>query len=228
MKKIFTLVIASALSLTVLAQGSSDKNWSNKAGRFGIGVDPVLGGSSLATSGLLSQNSSAGLFGIQAVLCYNITSGTQAFAFGGAVQETESFDWGANNEFQRRVAGPVFGLGVEQQIFQSPSTRFHLDAVLFGAMQSATVTETADNVSVKTEDLSKIALTIGIKPSYHFTSFFGLHTEVGFIFALVNRSEATYTSRIIPQQEESKVVTTEALPVSADLLGSFGFTVWFN
>ncbi|MFY0644680.1 MAG: hypothetical protein JXR19_09475 [Bacteroidia bacterium] len=227
MKK--TSILLSLLMFSTLCWAQGDMpDWATKSGGFGVGLNTTLGISNTVierNDDNFNRNSRVGLV---ANFNYAITNALQATALIGFHQSAFSYSWTNNDEYKQKTAGPVFGAGVQQRIFSDPSQRFVLNALLFAILLNGTLTQSESGVSIETEDVSTFSIQLGIEPTYHFTNFFGLHTEVGFVFALVNRSESTFTSRVIPQQQEYTEVNTSVLPVSADLLGSFGFTVWFN
>lgn len=77
-------------------------------------------------------------------------------------------------------------------------------------------------------------LDVGLSPEYHYTDFFSVHTESGFLFTLVNRvsdgteqlagaGQAVHFPPDRPGVDGSVIVF--GIP---DNFGNAGFTFWFN
>lgn len=82
-------------------------------------------------------------------------------------------------------------------------------------------------------NLGNIVFDVGLKSEYHFTDYFSIHTEVGIVFALVNRGEESsiYSMKAggdTPFEMPSEPSATLSLEIGSELWGGAGFTVWFK
>ena len=228
MKKLSILSSLIIFSLTAFSQGGTTPDWASKAGSIGIGANSSLGfynNSNEQNPGLkFSGSHVSGLLGIQ----YVITSGLVVSGHGGAQSTTNTWEFGNGDMQSSKVAGPVYGLGVAKSLVSFANQQVVLSAITNFLWFNGKQTETLNNVSVVTDNVSQFSFSAGLKTEYHFMNFFGMHTEVGFVFALINRSETSYEDRIVPGTPISTEVSVSGPSFGSDLFGGAGFTVWFN
>ncbi|MEE9430759.1 MAG: hypothetical protein V3V16_06935, partial [Melioribacteraceae bacterium] len=79
-------------------------------------------------------------------------------------------------------------------------------------------------------NLGNIVFNSGLKTEYHFKNFFSMHTEVGFVFALINRAEETTLFSMSAGDTElpDEPSATLSLEIGNELWAGAEFTVWFN
>lgn len=228
MKKIFTLVLAIGISLSLSAQGGTTPDWANKAGAIGVGANSSLGffnSTNQQNPGLKFGGSHvSALFGINYVLMQGLT----VSGYGGAQSTTDNWEYGNGDRQSSKVAGPVFGLGLTKTLVTVAQQRVALAAITNLLWFNGQETNTLNNVSVVTHDVNTFAFSAGLKTEYHFTAFNSIHCEVGFVFALINRAETDYIDKVVPSTPANTNVSVSGPSFGSDLFGGAGFTVWFK
>lgn len=77
--------------------------------------------------------------------------------------------------------------------------------------------------------LENIVFDTGLATEFHFTDRLSFHTEVGFVFALINRGEETGFFRLAAGSTEMPTEPSNTIVFEAtELLGSAGFTFYFG
>ncbi|MEL6180673.1 MAG: hypothetical protein AAFS10_17060 [Myxococcota bacterium] len=217
----FAIIVALAIPQTAAAK---DGKLTDKTGRFGLGYDQSLA----SVGGLSARFQVAEAFGIQAIIAFdrinvdvlNASDSAVASRNQNSVQIALRGD--INLAVTRQAAlGLVFGINIFRDSFsQEPSNN-----------------SGAENID---ESQTRFAFEAGIKAEYHFTDWFSVHGEAGFVFALVNRlSEVSqlYTDTGPNIDQVTTGTTTETEGDNADgsvvrfgvgeTVGTFGFTFWF-
>jgi len=222
MKKSHVLsAIALLIVMAIPAVASAEKGvkYTDKAGRFGIGADTTLGG----VGGLSARFQVAKNFGVQAIV---------GFTRVGLDFKDEQDTTSATSTSQQ-IAGALRGdIGIAFTNKAAVSIVFGVD--IFS--DSTSTDFTAANLNDQEQSDTRFAFEAGLKVEYFFSDFFSVHTEVGFLFALVNRAEeaAFITNRAgVPIGSGAAGATNNAdgsviIFGLGDTFGNAGFTFWFK
>ena len=213
------LALIIAMAIPAVASAEKGVKYTDKAGRFGIGADRTLGG----VGGLSARFQVAKNFGVQAIVSF-ARIGLDAKDANDQTQATTSV---------QQIAGSLRGdIGLAFTNKTALSIIFGVD--IFSDSSSLEITGNADN-NVETSD-TRFAFEAGLKAEYHFTDYFSIHTEVGFVFALVNRaSEAAFIASSagvpLPSGGDTGAVSEDGSVIVfgvPDTFGNAGFTFWFK
>lgn len=214
-KPLLLSTLAALLVLTLPAVASAEKGpkYSDKTGRFGIGMDRSLGG----VGGLSARFQVAKNFGLQAILGFSRFSFDSKDADGTVVQTD------TNTTFSAALRGDI------PVVYSNKAAL----SIIFGVdiFNDSTAVDFNNNASANVDESNlRFAFEAGLKLEYHFTDFVSVHTEVGFIFAFINSpadaaaigANAPVTGT--PVDGEGTVMIFGR----PDTFGDAGITFWFR
>lgn len=213
------LALMAVMAFPAVASAEKGVKYTDKAGRFGIGYDSTLGG----VGGLSARFQVAKNFGVQAIV---------GFTRVGLDFKDDNDQTTATSTVQV-IAGALRGdIGIAFTNKAAVSIVFGVDVF----SDSSSTEFTAANVDSQEESDTRFAFEAGLKVEYYFSDFFSVHTEVGFLFSLVNRAEeaAFITTRAGQPINAGGAAATNNVDGSVilfgigDTFGNAGFTFWFK
>ena len=233
MKRLYSIaalaiVAALAIPSTAIAK---DSKYTDKTGRFGLGYDSSLA----AIGGLSARFQVAKNFGVQAIVGFDRIGVDLTDASGQAAgaRTQDSFKVALRGDvgiaFTRRTSlSVIFGIDVFNESFTQE------DKTGTGSVPAVDRSET------------RFAFETGVKAEHHFTDWFSVHGEVGFVFALITRlseinslftgagvdvSDITNADPSAIQNDSTAISDADGSVIRfgiGDTFGNFGFTFWFN
>ncbi|MBH23635.1 MAG: hypothetical protein CMH57_04030 [Myxococcales bacterium] len=216
------VIVALAIPTTAAAK---DGKYTDKTGRFGIGYDESLA----SVGGLSARFQVAEAFGIQGIIAFD-RIGVDVLNSSDSATASRT-----QNSAQFALRGDI-SLAVTRQA----SLGLVIGANIFRdsfSQEPANNTAGVENID---ESQTRFAFEAGIKAEYHFTDWFSVHGEAGFVFAFVSRLteiSSLYTDAGANIDQVTNGTTTEVEGDNADgtvlrfgvgeAVGNFGFTFWF-
>lgn len=208
MKRVVTTLLAGLLATALItstawSQEGTMPDWADKSGGFGVGAETTLGG----TNGLNLRYYINNAFGLQ-------------LTFGMLISSVTTDVDGDDADTSTKITGLGFGFyGMYKLAYWQ---RGSLSAILGLDIQTLGTTVTVgDNDSDSSG--TDILLGLGLMGEVFLSQYFSVFGQVGIRLDFIGEDEVTYSG-----VEENKDTSGIDLTLGGDLLGAFGFTVWFN
>lgn len=212
MKRVLSTLIAGLLATALLtstawSQEGTMPDWADKSGGFGVGAETTLGG----VNGLNLRYYINNAFGLQLVF--------------GMFMHNETVDVDGGDDTTSKQTGLGFGFyGMYKLAYWQ---RGHLSGIL--GLDIATYSQTTsvgdnDDESSGTD----ILLGLGLMGEVFLSQYFSVFGQVGLRLDFIGEDEVECSSTYGCSYMENKDTSGIDIRLSGDLLGHFGFTVWFK
>lgn len=203
MKRIFTslsiaLLATCMLASTSVAQEGTMPDWADKTGGFGVGAETTMGG----TNGLNLRYYVSNMFGLQLTFGMLISNTTVAVDGG--------------DDIETGITGLGFGIYGSYKL--AYWQRGSLSAIAGIDIHTLGITDGGDDPSG-----TDILLGLGLQGEVFLSQYFSVFGQVGIRIDFIGEDEVEGSS-LSPNVDTSGI----DLSLGGDLLGAFGFTVWFQ
>ena len=208
MKRVFSsllagLMVTAMLASTAWSQEGTMPDWADKTGGFGVGAETTIGG----TNGLNFRYYITNAFGLQLTFGINLLSTTT---------DVDCDD----NDSSLSKTGLGFGFyGMYKLAYWQ---RGSLSGILGLDIQTASTTTTVGDTDSDSSG-TDILLGLGLMGEVFLSQYFSVFGQVGLRLDFIGEDEVEDGSVL-----ENKDTSGIALDLGGDLLGAFGFTVWFK
>ncbi len=221
MKRVISTLAAIALVATMVGSASVQgtmPDWADKSGGFGVGGETTLGG----THGLNLRYYISNQFGLQ-------------LTFGLGIESATVDPDGDNNTVSTSSTTLGFGLyGMYKLAFWQ---RGHLSAIFGIDIQMLSESCEADSGVARPGSTqaggdtdasgTDILIGLGLHGEWFPTQYLSLFGQVGLRLDFIGAEEPTAAGTIDNTTDDVDFSGID-LALGSDLLGAFGFTVWFN
>ncbi len=210
MKRLVSISLASLVAIAMISASASAQegtmpDWADKTGGFGVGAETTLGG----TNGLNLRYFVSNAMGLQLTFGLNLASTTtDVDDADDTVISASSIDFGLYGSYK---------LAYWQ--------RGHLSAILGVDIQMASASVDADGDDADTDDsATDILIGLGLQGEVFLSQYFSVFGQVGLRLDFIGENEPEGGVMTAVDEDTSGIVAS----VRGDLLGAFGFTVWFQ
>ncbi len=196
------------MSSSAFAEEGTYPDWADKSGGFGVGGETTMGG----THGLNLRYYISNQFGLQLTFGLGIASATEV-----------------DGDNSTSISSTAMGFGIYAMYKLAYWQRGHLSAIFGLDIHTLSVsTEATVGGTTTTDDVSGTDLLIGLglHGEWFPTQYLSLFGQVGLRMDFIGSDELSGGS--VTNTDSDLDYSGIDLGLGSDLLGSFGFTVWFN
>lgn len=211
MKRLVSISLAGLVAIAMIsgsatAQEGTMPDWADKTGGFGVGAETTLGG----TNGLNLRYFVSNALGLQLTFGLNLSSRTTAVDDADdTVVSLSAIDFGLYGSYK---------LAYWQ--------RGHLSAILGVDIQMASMSTDADGDDGDSDASgTDILIGLGLQGEVFLSQYFSVFGQVGLRLDFIGENEPEGGSVTLIDDEDTTGID---VGVRGDLLGAFGFTVWFQ
>jgi hypothetical protein len=207
-QKLFLISALLMVAGPVYAQ-SGGPNWADKSGGFGVGAETTLGD----TSGLNLRYYINELFG---------TGLTFGFGFDTHNDINES---GNMSDY----TSTDLSVGLTMLYKVAYWNQGHLSALLGFDIHTRNELEEREDENDIENSANDVLLSLGLHGEWFPTQYFSIFGQAGLRLDFLGENELENgVITTIPGEEDDNEYSGFSMDMDGDLLGAFGFTVWFN